>query len=162
MNGGFFNTALLPLEGDRTPRVYAARNYMLANAVVSPDGRLVAYNSNDGGRFEVFVESFPSPGSRWQVSREGGVHPRWRPDGRELYYYAPDGNLMAAAILPGSAAPVGAAAPLFRARLLSGPTVSVGFAPQYAVTKDGRFLLNVPVAEPEPPVIHVMLNWRPQ
>jgi Tol biopolymer transport system component len=162
MNGGFFNTALLPLEGDRRPQMYAARNYMLANAVVSPDGHLVAYNSNDGGRYEVFVESFPSPGSRWQVSRDGGVHPRWRPDGRELYYYAPDGNLMVAPILSQSTSPVGAAAPLFRARLLSGPTVSVGFSPQYAVTKDGRFLLNAPVSEPSPPTIHVVLNWHPQ
>jgi hypothetical protein len=159
MNGVFFNTGLLPLSGDRTPRLYAARNYQLANSVVSPDGRLVAYNANDSGRYEVFVESFPTPGARWQVSKDGGVHPRWRPDGREVYYYAPDENLMAAPIASQSTPPVGAAVPLFRARLLTGPTVSVGFLAQYDVTRDARFLLNVPVADPAPPVISVVLNW---
>ena len=98
MNGVFFNTGLLPLSGERTPRLYAARNYQLANSQVSPDGRFVAYNANASGRFEVFVESFPTPGARWQVSKDGGVHPQWRHDGREVYYYEPDENIMAAPV----------------------------------------------------------------
>ncbi len=159
MNGNYFNTGLLPMSGDRTPRLYAARDYMMANAEVSPDGRFVAYNANDSGRFEVFVESFPTPGARWQVSKDGGVHPRWRRDGRELYYYAPDESLMAAPIAPQSTPPVGAAVALFRARLVSGPTASVGFSAQYDAASDGRLLLNVTVADPAPPVIDVVLNW---
>ena len=158
MNGNFFNTALLPFAGDRTPRLYAARDYMLANSTVSPDGRFIAYNANETGRFEIFIESFPTPGTRWQVSREGGVHPRWRHDSRELYYYAADGNLMAATINPQATPQVGATVVLFRERLLAGPVVAVGFGPQYDVGVDGRFLLNVPVAAATTPAIHVVLN----
>ena len=155
----FYNTGVFPLKGDGTSYLYAERGYMLANATVSPDGRLLAYNANDSGRFEVFVESFPTPGARYQVSRDGGVHPRWSRDGREVFYYAPDGQLMAAPISSGSTPPVRAAVPLFRARLLNGPAVSVGFAAQYDVASDGRFLLNMTVADTAPPVIHVVLNW---
>jgi Tol biopolymer transport system component len=159
MNGVFFSTGILATAGNAPPRLYAERDYVLTNAEVSPDGRFVAYTANDSGRFEVFVESFPEPGSRWPVSREGGGHPRWRPDGRELYYYAPDGSLMATPIQPGAASPVGVPTPLFRTRLAGGPTSTVGFTAQYDVTRDGRFLLNVPVADPPRPVIHVVLNW---
>jgi len=125
---------------------------------VSPDGRSVAYNANDSGRFEVFIESFPAPGGRRQVSTDGGVHPRWRRDGRELYYYAPDGRLMAAPIGSGSDSRVGMPVPLFQARLLGGPAVAVGVLAQYDVAADGRFLLNVPLTAATPPVIHVALN----
>lgn len=86
------------MSGDRTPRLYAARDDMLANAEASPDNRLVAYNANDTGRFEVVVEGFPTPGTRWQASRDGGVHPRWRPDGRELYYNSAAGDIVAVAV----------------------------------------------------------------
>jgi hypothetical protein len=158
MNGAFYNTGLLPLSGERVSRAYAARSYILAFGQVSPDGRSLAYNANDSGRFEVFMEGFPAPAERRQVSTEGGVHPRWRRDGRELYYYAPDGRLMAAPIRSGSATPVGMPVPLFQARLLGGPAVAVGVLAQYDVAADGRFLLNVPLAAATPPVIHVALN----
>jgi Tol biopolymer transport system component len=158
MNGAFYNTGLLPLSAERVPRVYAARSYILAFAHVSPDGRSVAYNANDSGRFEVFIESFPAPGGRRQVSTDGGVHPRWRRDGRELYYYAADGRLMAAPVESGSDSRVGMPVPLFQARLLGGPAVAVGVLAQYDVAADGRFLLNVPLTAATPPVIHVALN----
>jgi Tol biopolymer transport system component len=161
MNGPFYNTGVLPLSGDRTPRLYAARDHIIAMSSVSPDGKYVAYNANDSGRFEVYIESFPEPGTRWQVSRDGGVHPRWRPDGRELYYYAADETLTAVPINPAAPQPVGAGIPLFRERLLYGPTVAIGFAAQYAVASDGRFLLNVPTGAPPPSVIHVALNRIP-
>jgi Tol biopolymer transport system component len=158
MNGPFYNTGVLALSGDRTPRLYAPRDHIMAMSSVSPDGKYVAYNANDSGRFEVYIESFPEPGTRWQVSRDGGVHPRWRPDGRALYYYAADETLTAVPINPTASQPVGASIPLFRERLLSGPTVSIGFMAQYAVASDGRFLLNVPIGAPPPPVIQVALN----
>jgi dipeptidyl aminopeptidase/acylaminoacyl peptidase len=161
MNGPFYNTGVLPLSADRTPRLYAPRSHIMAMSSVSPDGKYVAYNANDSGRFEVYIESFPEPGTRWQVSRDGGVHPRWRADGRELYYYAADETLTAVPINPTASPPVGASIPLFRERLLSGPTVSIGFGAQYAVASDGRFLLNVPIGTPPPSVIHVALNRIP-
>jgi Tol biopolymer transport system component len=65
------------------------------NAVVSPDGRWLAYETNSSGRFEVYVRPFPGTDSgQWQVSNEGGVQPQWTRDGHELFYFAPDGALM--------------------------------------------------------------------
>ena len=65
----------------------------------SPDGRWVAYRSSESGRFEIYVRPFPGPGGQWQISTAGGIAPRWRPDGKELYYIAPDGKLMAVPIV---------------------------------------------------------------
>ena len=62
----------------------------------SPDGRWIAYASNESGRMEVYVQGFPSAGDRWQVSTTGGSQPRWRGDGAELYFVAGNGMLMAA------------------------------------------------------------------
>src|SRR5258708_35442407 len=79
----------------------------------SPDGRFVAYSSNESGKFEVYVQTFPPSDRKWPVSTGGGYEPRWRRDGRELYYLSEDRKLMA---LPISIAPVfeaGAAKRLF-------------------------------------------------
>lgn len=129
---------------------------------VSPDSRWMAYGSTESGRFEVSVRNFPTPGGKWQISKDGAVSPRWRGDGKELFYYAADGQLMAAPIKASETAlEVGTAVPLFAPRVLNGPTSPNGFRAQYDVTRDGqRFLLNVP-AEPDtaPPPITVVLNW---
>ena len=102
---------------------------------------------------------FPTPGGESQVSSGGGVAPRWR-SGKELFYYAADGQLMAVPMRLGDkAVQVGAPVPLFKARMLLGPVTSLGFNPQYDVTADGqRFLLNVPVDDSISSVT-VVLNW---
>ena len=69
--------------------------------VLSPDGRFLAYTSNESGRFEVYVQSFPGPGGKWQISTAGGGEPHWRADGKELYYRAPDQKVMAVEIRAG-------------------------------------------------------------
>ena len=66
--------------------------------VISPDGRYLAYQSTESGRNEVYVQSFPGPGGKWQISTAGGAEPRWRSDGKELYYRALDQKLMAVAV----------------------------------------------------------------
>ncbi len=123
---------------------------------LSPDGRWLAYASDETGRFEVYVQSFSGGGGKWQVSSGGGHHPRWRRNGRELFYYARDGKLMAAPVKSGASFEVGAAVSLFEFR--SG-TVSAHWAP-YAVTADGqRFLINAIVEmEPNAPLT-VVVNW---
>ena len=68
----------------------------------SPDGRFVAYVSNESGRDEIYVQTFPDAGGRWQVSNGGGSDPSWRGDGKELYYRSPDQKLMAVEIRGGS------------------------------------------------------------
>jgi eukaryotic-like serine/threonine-protein kinase len=160
MNAGAFNTGVLPLAGDRKPRLFLPVAFVQSMAQVSPDGRWVAYHSNESGRYEVFVQTFPTPAGKWLVSKDGGYHPKWRADGKEIFYYASDGQLMAVPVESGTALEVSSAVPLFRAQLLNGPAAAPGFRAQYDVTPDGqRFLLNVPAVEAQPPSVTVVLNW---
>ena len=113
----------------------------------------MAYQSNESGRVEIYVRLFPGPGGQRQVSTAGGSQPRWRPDGKELFYVAPDGRLMAAPIAVGAdrqTAEVGAPLPLFLTRLP--PPPSALKSQQYAVAPDGRFLMNVAVEGAPPPL----------
>jgi Tol biopolymer transport system component len=128
-------------------------------AQLSPDGRWIAYESNEPGRFEVFVQAFPGPGAKVPVSAGGGSQPRWRSDGAELYYVSPDGQLNAVAVrLPsaGQAIVVGKPFPLFQARIDG--AVRGGTSYEYAVAAGGqRFLLNS-YAEPASSPITLILN----
>ncbi len=133
----------------------------------SPDGHWLAYTSNESGRDEIYVRPFPESGGKWQVSTAGGSQPRWRPDGKELFYVAADGHLMAVPIRAtpdGRAVDAGTPLALFPTRLASGTAISLsGFQSRalYAVARDGRFLMNVNVdtgvADVSP--LTVVLNW---
>ena len=124
----------------------------------SPDGKWVAFVSSISGRAEVFVQSFPDGASRTQVSTGGGTQVRWSADGKEIYYLAPDSRLMAVAFTAGANAPdVKPPAALFLTHLANGNNV-VGNKAQYAVSRDGRFLLNTVVEAPSTPII-VAVNW---
>jgi hypothetical protein len=106
---------------------------------------MAAYASDESGRYEVYVQSFPGGGGKRQVSTGGGNNPRWRRDGRELFYHAGDGKLMAVPVRSGESLEAGAAVPLFEFR-----SATVGGNAAYAVTGDGqRFLINA-VVETEP------------
>ena len=144
------------VEGDHKPFPYLQTGFNLGNAQLSPDGRWVAYTSNESGRYEIYVQSFPEPGAKAQVSLEGGNQPRWRRDGKELFYMAADRRLMAVPITTGAALQPGPPAVLFETHLLE----STVYVPaQYDVAPDGqRFLLNVAKQTTAVPVT-VMLNW---
>ena len=127
----------------------------------SPDGRWVAYTSNASGRDEIYVRPFMRAAADLQISSGGGSQPRWRRDGRELFYAAPDGRLMAVPIMAshdGQTIEAGTSAHLFSARLASGANVYQG-QPQYAVAADGRFLVNVSTDTEAAPPISIVLNW---
>jgi len=132
----------------------------------SPDVRWLAYTSNETGRTEVYVRPFPEVGDQFLVSTGGGSQPRWRPDGKELFYVAPDGKLMAApiSIAPqGRTVVAGGPVALFQARLASGPGISLtGWQSRalYAVTSDGRFLMNATIEGGEASPITIVLNWQ--
>ena len=135
---------------------------------ISPDGRYVAYQSNETGRFEIHVRTFPGTEGKWVVSHAGGTQPRWRHDGRELYYIAPDNRLMAATLAPnktGQTLDISKAVPLFRTNLVTAGTpgvlaVAAGTKQQYAVAPDGRFLMVVPASESTTASkISVVFNW---
>jgi eukaryotic-like serine/threonine-protein kinase len=161
--GGAFNTGFLSMVGDGKSQVFQQQSsFSQTLGQVSPDGRWIAYQSNESGRYEIYVQTFPAPGGKWQISRDGGFSPKWRADGKEIFYYAADGRLMAAPVTGNNAAlDVGTAVPLFKARILLGPTAAVGFRQQYDVTPDGkRFLINVPIDDSAAASsITVVLNW---
>ena len=123
------------------------------DAIFSPDGRWFAYSSLETGRFEIYVRAFGRPGGPWQVSTAGGLQPSWRADGRELYYYSYDGNLMAVPVSAGQAFQAGAPQPLFRTSLRR---TNIG---QYDAYGAGdRFILNVLVGE-EASSMMLVQNW---
>jgi Tol biopolymer transport system component len=144
---------------DRKPAIYLRTPFNEHQGHLSPDGRWMAYGSDESGRWEAYVGEFPGGGSRWQISAGGGVEPRWRPDGKELFYVSPDGTLMAVtlqfhqqSVLP--AAP----RPLFSARF--GEFGAEIFRPVYAPTHDGqKFLVNVVVEETTASPVTMILNW---
>ena len=149
-----------PVEG-RKPRPVVQTVMDQPGGEFSPDGRWLAYESNESGRFEVYVQPFPDAGGKWQASMAGGAQPRWGPDGKELYYVAPDARLMVVAVkasAEGTTVDVGVPAPLFRTRLASGAGQLPG-VPRYAVAPDGRFLLNTVVEDTVASPITVIVNW---
>lgn len=119
----------------------------------------IAYQSNESGRFEIYLRSFPGLDGLLQVSNGGGVQARWRRDGRELFFVAPDGRLMAVPmrVIGGSSVEPGLPVPMFDARLNA---ASSGSEPQYAVSPDGqRFLLNTAIGDATEPFT-VVSNWK--
>jgi len=127
----------------------------------SPDGRWVAYQSNETGAFEIYVRPFSGPGEPFPISTGGGVYPRWSRDGKELYYIAPDAKIMAVPIrAPATMFDAGVPAPLFQTRRVGGGLNLTGRGHQYDVTDDGRFLINVDADSNAPPIT-LMLNWKP-
>jgi Tol biopolymer transport system component len=124
----------------------------------SPDGRWVAFVGNESGRPEVFVQSFPEGQGRTQVSTAGGTQVRWSADGKEIFYIAPDGKLMAAPVTLGSGSPdIKLPVALFQTHLATGINV-IGNKAQYAVSRDGRFLLNTAIESTAAPIV-VAVNW---
>ena len=145
----------LPASGDRKPRGIVQSPFGEQHPRLSPDGRWLAYTSNEPGRVEVFIQSFPGPAGRVQVSTDGGTEPVWSHDGRELFYRTGDA-MMAVNVATTPALSAGEARKLFEGRYVpSGPGVA-----GYDVSSDGRFLLVQPL-HPDPPTnqIHVVLNW---
>lgn len=154
------NIWVLPMTGDRKPFAFLSSSFSERAGQFAPDGRSVAYQSDESGRYEIYVRPFPGPGGRWQVSDAGGISPRWGPDGNELFYIAPDGTLMAAPIVVNeTAVEPGIPAALFRTRIVFGGASPVGVLRQYDVAPDGRFLINVMADEAAP--ITVVQNWAP-
>ena len=153
---------VLPMAGDGKPFPFLQTPANEGQGQFSPDGRWVSYTSNESGRAEVYVRRFNgsgvASGGKWQVSTSGGNQPRWRPDGKEIFYVSlpPDARLMAAAVgAEGETITVGALTPLFRVRP---PNFAGSY---YQVAPDGmRFLFNMPPAvEATPTPITVVVNW---
>jgi Tol biopolymer transport system component len=157
--------AALPTIGDGAPVVIRDGTDLLDQPSVSPDGRWLAYVSGDSRRMDVYVEPFGRPGQRVRVSAAGGAQPQWRGDGRELFYVAADGWLMAASVKPLAERlevdlPVGLFPGLRPGATADGSSVPYQHMQHYSVTRDGRvFLVIRPVDGVWRRRMHVIVNW---
>ena len=156
-----FDLLALPLTGDnKEPIVVVNTPFEEREGQFSPNSHWIAYQSNESGRFEIYVQPFPNAGGKWQISTAGGTAPRWGHDGKELFFISPDGKLMAASIqASGDSIEHGAPAALFQTRIATGGNASL--RQEYDVSADGRFLINT-VTEASSAPISLILNWRPK
>jgi Tol biopolymer transport system component/predicted Ser/Thr protein kinase len=149
-----------PLFGDRKPYPVLKTTFNETLAALSPDGRWIAYQSDESGRFEIYVQPFPLTGGKWQISAGGGGQVRWRQDGQELFYLGPDRKLMAVGVrADGGNFRPGVPKALFDTRAsLSGGTGTVWYP--YAVLNNGqRFLVSTATKEAEATPMTVVVNW---
>jgi hypothetical protein len=154
---------VLPLDGKQPPFAFVNSKFEERLPQFSPDGRWVAYTSDESGRYEIYLRPFPPASGQFPVSTAGGMAPRWRRDGKELYYLAPDGTLMAVSIVTSGRAPeMSAPLALFHPNILYGGTLPVGITWQYDVAPDGRFLMNVTPGDAAAAPITVIQNWNPE
>lgn len=156
-SGGTSDLWVAPLDGDRKPLPFLVRPFTDRQAQISPDGRCIAYSSDESGTQEVYVQDFPKPTGKWKVSTEGGAEPRWRRDGRELFYIA--GRKLMAADVRTDAASFHAGAPrvLFEANL--DPRTAI--RNRYVVSPDGqRFLIITSAEQADTAPLTVVVNWR--
>src|SRR5581483_11406777 len=158
---GGMSVSVLPLSGERKPQVVFQTPFQKDQLRLSPDGRWIAYTSYESANQpEVFVAAFPAFTGRRQISAGGGLMPRWRSDGKELYYVSFDRRVMALEVKSGSTLQIGVAKPLFQ---FPGGTPLSSTTYTWAVTSDGqKFLVREPVGvsntgEIEP--MHLVINW---
>ncbi len=145
------------LAGDPGATRHGLPTSAQTQGVFSPDGRWLSYTSDSSGRFEVYVDGVPEPGTRVQVSTNGGNSARWSRDGKELFYLAPDDTLMTVPVLSTQPLEFGQPVPLFKFAS-AGRGLPAG-KPPYDVAPDGqRFIVNAVVRQSDPSQ-HVLLNW---
>ncbi|MBI4479181.1 MAG: protein kinase [Acidobacteria bacterium] len=150
---------ILPFTGERKPTPFLKTQFYERHSQFSPDGRWIAYTSNESGTYQIYVQSFPAGSGKWQVSTAGGIQPRWRHDGKELFYLTEDGKLMVVPVRAGASFEAGTPALLFQTKTYGlGPSGT--FSQQYDVTADGqRFLINTDLSDVLVAPITVVLNW---
>jgi serine/threonine protein kinase/Tol biopolymer transport system component len=149
---------VLPLNpdkpGDWKPFPYLQTEFDERFGRLSPDGRWLAYTSDESKRNEVYVRSFPTSGAKWPVSTNGGERSVWSRDGKELYFLSPDGAMMAAEVKSGSKFETGVPKSLFKVRFAR------GIDSWFDVSTDGRFLIPVQVEQTAKVPITVVVNWQ--
>jgi Tol biopolymer transport system component len=132
--------------------------WTVRNAQFSPDGRWIVYASNETGSMEIYVSPFPSGNGKWQVSSAGGQEPRWRQDGKELFYVSVDGKLMAVAVSTDASFKAGSPVALFQTHRRQPVSSQDVFS--YDVSSDGqRFLIITKMDEANAAPLSVLLNW---
>ena len=150
----------LSKTGERKPVPFLRTPFDESQGQISPDGRWIAYTSNESGQNELYVRPFPSGDGKWQVSTKGGVQARWRRDGHELFYLeglVPRFRLMAVSVTAGSSPVFGSPKPLFDVHASAQVPASNAFI--YSPSADGqRFLVGAIPADVQT-TLDVLVNW---
>jgi eukaryotic-like serine/threonine-protein kinase len=153
---GGADLALIPASGGKIVP-FLATNASETNGQISPDGKWVAYASNESGDWEIYVTTFPAASGKWQVSRDGGIEPRWRGDGKEIFYIGAKTTLTAVPVNSEGTFSTGNPTPLFHSQLRAQVSSTDLF--NYDVSKDGqRFLVNRYAKPQQVAPLHVVLN----
>jgi len=148
----------IPMQGTRTAFPVVRGPSDDRDGQFSPDGKWIAYDSDESGHPRIYVQPFPGPGRKDPVSSQGGSQPRWSSDGRELFYIAPDGYLMAVPMgTDAGSSGIGKPVRLFKARLAPFSAIS---RQQYVVSKDGQRFLMIATDDVPTPPISLILNWK--
>ena len=157
-NKSGYDLGIVALTGERKLNPLVATPFNEVQGRFSPDGRWVAYASDESGKFEVYVRPFPAANGQWRISVAGAMQPEWRRDGQELFYISSDGKLMAVPVTTeGAAFNAGAPRALFDVEV---PEASQPYPGHYTVSADGqRFLVNTLIDQPTRPALTVVLNW---
>ena len=145
-------------KSEREPFPFLQTEFNERGAVFSPDGRWIAYQSDESGQNEIYIRPFPGPGGKWQVSTKGGTRPRWRGDGKELFFVAPDLKGMSAEIKTNDATvTVGLERPLFQ----FGSFIGFGITRSlYDVSSDGqKFLVETTQGDVFSVPVTLVVNW---
>ena len=147
---------VLPLFADKKPQPFLQTPFAETMGRFSPDGKWIAYVSDESGTPQVYVQPFPASGGKWQISTQGGLTPRWRGDGKELFFLSPDRQLMSADVNPaGATFEAGSPKALFQTQV-----DTANISNRYDVSRDGqRFLMSLPVENTVSPPITVITNW---
>jgi dipeptidyl aminopeptidase/acylaminoacyl peptidase len=144
----------LPMTGERRPVRYLAATADQRDARFSPDGRFIAYSSDESSSLQIYVGTFPPGGGKWQISANGGTRPVWRADGRELYYIGSHAEMMAVPISTSPQFAPGTPVKLFDSWVR-------GALAGYDVSRDGqRFLVLAPGDDFVPTPATLITNWR--
>jgi serine/threonine-protein kinase len=145
IGGGKFDIGIMPLDGDRKIQPFLNTDFNEVDAAFSPDGRWVAFVSDQSGRAEIYVVPFPSRGGRWQISDAGGGYPRWSRNGKELFYRVEDGIMAASIEVVGDSLQTGKPRRLFTGNFqggIAGLEIAGEVFGDYDVTPDGnRFVM---------------------
>ena len=151
---------LLPLQRKPEPEPFLVTDYVETDGMFSPDGRHVAYVSNESGTFEVYIRAFPaSAGQKMLISNGGGYQPRWRRDGKELFFFTGDGRLMSSDIVPGGVLRHGAPTTLFQVPIFGGGA-AINNHYWDALAEGQRFLINTTSPASKSAALTVVLNWQ--
>jgi serine/threonine protein kinase len=155
----------LPLFGDKKPFPFLKTPFEERDGQFSPDGKWIAYQSNESGRSEIYVQPFPGPGGKFQISSNGGAQVRWNKNGKEIFYLSLDSKMMATSVklsTDGQSLETGTPVALFPVRIAGGPLFGA-YKQQYDVSPDGqRFLVNLAADEGATTPITLIYNWKPK